>query len=403
MDARILCVDDDRNVLSAYQRHLRKDFRIEAALGPEEGLEAVEKTGPYAVVVSDLKMPGMNGIEFLSRVKEIAPDTVRIMLTGFADMGSAIEAVNQGNIFRFLSKPCPPAAMSQALNEGVRQYRLVTAEHELLEKTLRGSIAVLTEILSLADPQSFGRGRKLAEEVRGLAGILEVPAPWELEMAAMLSQVGYVAIPQAIIIKELSGGGLNEPERDMLRRVPEIGHNLLNRIPRLEPVARAVLYQQKNYDGTGFPEDPVAGERIPLVARILRILADKVALQSEGKSKAAVRSALRDRTGSYDPAILEAVFSSMDRPARFIEAERRILSLPVRELEVGQILASDVVTRGGSLLIASGHGISETVLERIRNFARVTGIMEPIRVEVLEPLGPPPGSIAANPLLERQV
>jgi len=141
MAEKILCVDDDPNVLSALERTLRKQYAIHTAEGAEEGIKAIEAEGPFAVIVSDLRMPGMDGIQFLAHVKEIAPDSVRIMLTGHADLKVSIEAVNEGNIFRFLTKPCPPEKLSKALDAGIELYRLVKAEKELLESTLRGSVS----------------------------------------------------------------------------------------------------------------------------------------------------------------------------------------------------------------------------------------------------------------------
>ena len=108
MSEKILFVDDEPDLLAAYQRHLRKAFEIETAEGPERGLEAVTERGPFAVIVSDLRMPNMDGIQFLSLVKKKTPNSVRIMLTGCADLETSIAAVNEGNIFRFLTKPCQP-------------------------------------------------------------------------------------------------------------------------------------------------------------------------------------------------------------------------------------------------------------------------------------------------------
>ncbi len=137
MNNNILFVDDEANILDGYKRHLRKQFRIETALGGEQGLAAVVNQGPYAVIISDLRMPGMDGIQFLSRVREISPDSVRMMLTGHADLENAMEAINKGNIFRFLTKPCMPAVLALVLEAGIEQYRLVMSEKELLEKTLK--------------------------------------------------------------------------------------------------------------------------------------------------------------------------------------------------------------------------------------------------------------------------
>lgn len=113
MSYKILCVDDDSNILQGYKRALRRDFDIFIAEGGLEALSIIEKEGPFAVVVSDMRMPVMDGVQFLSRVRDIAPETVRMMLTGNADQQTAIIAVNEGNIFRFLTKPCPPDVLAK--------------------------------------------------------------------------------------------------------------------------------------------------------------------------------------------------------------------------------------------------------------------------------------------------
>src|SRR5882724_8374025 len=141
---KILLVDDEPNLLAALQRALRKQFAVETACGGAAGLVALQKWRDYAVVVSDMRMPEMNGVEFLSRTREIAPDVVRIMLTGNADQATAIEAINQGRIFTFLHKPCSPEKLAEALTAGVVHHQLVTAERELMESTLRGSVKILT-------------------------------------------------------------------------------------------------------------------------------------------------------------------------------------------------------------------------------------------------------------------
>ena len=148
MTQRVLLVDDEQNVLDGFRRNLRK-FDITTAIGPLEGLQEVETNGPFAVVVSDLQMPQMDGIEFLTKVEAMVPKTVRIMLTGQADMSVSIAAVNEGHVFRFLNKPCPPELLAATLNDAIEQYRLVEAERQLLEETLRGAVEVLTDVLGL--------------------------------------------------------------------------------------------------------------------------------------------------------------------------------------------------------------------------------------------------------------
>src|SRR5215467_12671970 len=152
---RILFVDDEPKILQGLERQLSGKFELRTAPGPVMGLQILSKDGPYAAVVSDYRMPTMNGVEFLARARQRYPDTVRLMLTGQADLNAAISAVNEGAIFRFLSKPCPMEVLDAALNSALEQYRLIQAERELLEQTLHGSIKIMTEVLSLTSPAAF--------------------------------------------------------------------------------------------------------------------------------------------------------------------------------------------------------------------------------------------------------
>ena len=113
---KILFVDDEPAILRSYQRYIGLDYEVDTALGGEKGLEMLEENGPYGVVVSDMRMPGMNGAEFLSVVRQNFPESVRMLLTGQADMSDTIDAVNNGRIYRFLTKPCPPETLGQALD-----------------------------------------------------------------------------------------------------------------------------------------------------------------------------------------------------------------------------------------------------------------------------------------------
>ncbi|MGA7591963.1 MAG: response regulator, partial [Candidatus Sulfotelmatobacter sp.] len=160
MSEKILLVDDDSNILDGFRRTLSREFLLETALGGEQALKLVADKGPYAVVVSDMRMPGMDGIQLLIRIKSISPDTIRVMLTGNADMETAINAINEGSIFRFLNKPCSKEIMAKTLTAALVQYRLITAEKQLLEQTLSSSIQVLTEVLSLVNPAAFSRAER---------------------------------------------------------------------------------------------------------------------------------------------------------------------------------------------------------------------------------------------------
>ena len=252
MKRRILFVDDEPNLLAAVQRQTRKHFEIETAVGGEEGLAKFEKEGPFGVVVSDLRMPGMNGIEFLAKVREMSPGTVRLMLTGFADLEAAMDAVNESNIFRFLTKPCPPTRMIKALSDALAQFDLVMAEKELLEKTLSGSVKVLVEVLSMVNPNAFSRASRIKKYVSQVSEVLGLENKWRFEVAALLSHLGCVTLSQETLDKIIAGRPLSKEEQALYEKHPQVAASLLMRIPRMEEVAAMVEGQ---YEPPGDPEE----------------------------------------------------------------------------------------------------------------------------------------------------
>jgi len=379
---KILCVDDEPRVLTAYQRTLHKQFVIETATGGQEALTAMSSQGPYAVVVADMQMPVMNGVQFLARAEELYPETVRIMLTGNADQKTAADAVNQGHVFRFLNKPCSPEQLASALTVALKQYKLIIAERELLEKTLSGSVKLLTDILSMADPQSFGRAKALCERVKAFVGTRKLEFSWELEVAAMLSSIGMITIPLPVLYKARNSEPLNNAEKDMLARVPETGSALLTNIPRLENVARIVRYQAKCFDGSGLPVDSVAGVDLPLASRILKVLSDMLELEGAGLSRAKAIGRMHDREGWYDPAILSTACSRLQAsPVEAPQAPAGNLAISARELRISHVLAADLFTTDGTLIVCAGTEISQMILHKIHNFRELTGLKEPILIQ----------------------
>jgi response regulator RpfG family c-di-GMP phosphodiesterase len=377
MSDKILFVDDDPNLLAGIQRQLRKQFAIETALGAEQGLEALRRPGPFAVVVSDLRMPGMDGIQFLSRVRKASPDTVRMMLTGNADLQAAIEAVNEGNIFRFMTKPCPPEILARGLQQGLSQHRLITAERILLEKTLRGSIKVLSEVLALLNPEAFGRASRITRYVREIALKMGLADVWQLETAATLSQIGCIILPEGVLKKLYRGQDLTEEERQLFNMHPSIASDLLTHIPRMDKIAEIIKYQEKHFDGSGIPHEVRDGNVIPPGSRILKTVLDFDTLVARSISKGEAMVHLGKRSGWYDPAVLAAlegvVAAEQGHEVRFVK---------VTELQDRMILDQDLLTRDGRLLIASGYQVNPTMRERLRHFADSPGIQEPIRVHV---------------------
>jgi len=371
MPAKVLFVDDDDLILAAYRRTLRKRFAVDTAPGGQAALEVMRTRGPYAVVLSDMGMPGMDGIRFLSEVRSMAPDTVRIMLTGQRDLEIAVKAVNEGNIFRFLTKPCRTDELEQILETAIRQHELATVERELLEKTVTGTIQVLAEILSIMDPASFGRAQRLREIVGGVVPLLQLPRPWEVEAAALLLGIGEVTVPPDTLARARAGEPISGPERHLLENVPDAGAELLRQIPRLEGVARIMQLQRGR---------PAPGTELPIEARLLRTASALLDLEAAGRSRSEAIEHLRRTEGGHDPAVLGAF--QKNAPVEAAGPHRRPeQAVTTHGLRLGQRLRSDVKTSDGVLLLSKGQRISVAFLLRIRNFASLLGVQEPILVE----------------------
>ncbi len=380
--SKILFVDDDPNVLAGFQRTLRKQFAFDTALSGAEALELLRKSGPYAVVVADMRMPGMEGIELLEHVRDEAPDTVRLMLTGNADQQTAVDAVNRGQVFRFLNKPCGPETLVPALETSLQHYELARVERELLEGTLAGSIKVLADVLGMVAPEALGRGQRLRGLMRRFARMANAGPEWEVEIAALLSSLGYASVPPTVLRKIAAASELTEGEHLVLRRVPQIGHDLLAGIPRLHEVARIVLFQEKHFDGSGYPDDGSAGEAIPIGARLLKILLDRMALEADGVVKKRALAEMQSREGHYDPRLLELNFVCFpDFLDNAVSADRPVLTLPVERLAAGQVVVSDILTLTGVPLVGAGYRLTEMMLERLRNHAMLGEVKEPIFVQ----------------------
>lgn len=381
MNRKILCVDDDVNLLSGIKRVLRNKFEFDLASNGDQGLTFLAERGPYAVMVVDMRMPGMNGIEFLTKAQEKAPDTVRIMLTGNADQQTAVAAVNGGHVYQFLTKPCSPDQLEIALNRGIKQYELIMAERELLEQTLNGSAKVLTDILAVVEPQSFGRSQQLRELMH-----LYIQTPndrsWELELAALLAPIGSVTVPPNLLNKRNSGEPMTEEEVGILEKMPEFASRLVQQIPRLETVSKIILYQHKHFDGTGFPQDECASDAIPIGSRILKVLNDLLDLEARGDTRDVALQKMQQCSGIYDPKVLDAAFLRFDAYlAKPTLVKRTVRSVMPDELKVGQVLFSSVYTKDDMLVIKKGTMVSLMVFERLQNFARLGALRVPLEIE----------------------
>lgn len=375
MPEKILLVDDEQNVLDGYRRTLRKNFKIQTALSGREGLETLDQEGPFAVVVSDMKMPEMDGVQFLSSVKRQHPDAVRIMLTGNADQETAIGAINDGDVFRFLNKPCPAEEMGSVLNAALDKYRNDTVEKRLLQETLNGAIKALLDILSITYPEVFGQSASIVNYAKKCAEFMSVETNWELETSARLCQVGMVVLPKEIVEKILKGSPLSDDEKRAYIKFPESGAKLIENIPRMESVGKNVRYLLKRFDGSGFPRDEVAGNEIPTVSRILAPILEYKRLLYAGIEPSSAMTKIESAQSRYDLEVLTAlrkVFESEDT--------REIVEVTVERLGTNMYLAEDLKTDSGMMLVAKNQHISESLADKLINFCQSGALKEKIQV-----------------------
>ena len=379
MSLKILLVDDEPDVLTGYERVLRKRFSVETAPGGEQALALLESQGPYAVLVADQRMPGMDGLDLLARARVACPDTVRIMLTGNSDQQTAVDAVNEGAIFRFLHKPCDSVLLGRTLEQALRQHELQMAERTLLQDTLKGAVRMLVDLLAMLDPLAFGRAQAMSDLAEEVGQEMGLENPSILGIASVLSQIGILTLPRSVANRIQSGAFLNSHERDLANQIPQIGAELIGHIPRLERVAEALQYMNKNYNGSGFPLDELRGERIPLSGRILRAVWDFELQRTWGGTDASVLAEMLVRRTWYDQEVLQAMGRCLGRSGESVSScePREVGSV---ELRVGQLLRADVETVTGLLVIPEGTLLQAAHLHKLKNFARLSAIREPLLV-----------------------
>ncbi len=373
---KILLVDDEKNILMGYKRNLRTKFDVHIAESGAEGLSVLKELGPFAVVVSDFKMPGMNGVEFLAKVKELYPDTVRMMLTGYADLDSAMNAINEGNIYRFLTKPCSVELFAKNLYDATGQYQLINAEKELLNNTLKGSINILIEILSVVNPDAFSRAVKFKNLAKQLLSRLGKEITWEFEVGALLSQIGLVAVPSSILEKIEKNYELTKDEKEIYNTHPDFGKTLLKKIPRLESIANGISYQLQTYNGSGGSKDFKVGENIPFIGRLLKVMNDYENLMHLGLNEKQVIDELEENSEIYDPDIWGALVAE----ATGLDEGIIILSVGILELEPGMVLAEGIKDINNILLLPKRRELSEISIMKLLNYDKITKINVPIKI-----------------------
>jgi response regulator RpfG family c-di-GMP phosphodiesterase len=376
--ARVLCVDDEPRILSAIGRNLRGALDLTMAGSGAEALACLrDATVPYAVIVSDMRMPEMNGAALLAQARRICPDTTRILLTGYAELDTVVEAVNEGNIFRFLAKPCSTTVLLDAIRAGVRQYELQTGEKVLLEQTLRGSIDALMDILALASPTLFGRASRVRHVAELLSDAIGVENRWQVEVAAQLAQIGRITLPDETAARLSRGDKLSIQEVAMVERMSEVTRHIVGRLPRLEPILAIIEHIDCAYDGSGAPHRGLTGDEIPVGARILKLAGRIEELRGRGYSTQRVIDALRIEAGAYDPELMKAYVERANTAGD--EAGPR--GITMNELRIGMRMVEPVRSRTGVLLVAAGQEVTESLLNRIQNYHATVGLELPLWIE----------------------
>ncbi|MES9978665.1 MAG: HD domain-containing phosphohydrolase [Candidatus Thiodiazotropha sp. 6PLUC5] len=357
---KILMVDDDRNLLDSFRRQFRKRLNLETATSGADGVQAVRDGGPFALVVSDMQMPNMDGVEFLSQVRELSPNTVRIMLTGNANLDVAIGAVNDGNIFRFLNKPVDTETLYETIINGIKQYRLVTNEKVLLNKTLKGAVDLLAEVLSMVNPEAFSQSSRIKHHVRSIVRSLSLVDGWHYDLAGMLCQLGFVSLPDDLIRRAMEGADLSQAEIALYNSHPEMGARLLKHIPRLEIVAEMIKHQNDDIGKIEIQGKLNSDQKAILGGQILKVAINYDKFLNLGMSEDEAIEQLRNSPENYDPALVEILIQGSKN--RKVE----ILNLSISQLEPDLIVDQPIKTLAGAVLVAKGQPISKAMVFKLK-------------------------------------
>ena len=416
--ATILCVDDEPNILASLQRLFRKHhFRVLCADGAAAGLAALERE-PVDLVISDMRMPHCNGTDFLERVRARWPATMRLLLTGYADLGSIVGAINRGEIYRYITKPWNEEdillivrdalgrrsleqekerleqltrqqnhsllELNATLEERVRartlelqsaQQALLVSNHRLKGNFLT-SIKILSSMIEMRGGAMSGHARGVADLARKLALRMGLPAreAQDVFIAGLLHGIGKTGFPDSLLrIPEyvLKGDTLGE-----YRKYPQLGEQLLMPLEELGETARLVGAHRERFDGSGFPHR-LAGFDIPVGARILAVAYDFEALQSghlvQRQLNAGQAAGLmaESRGKRYDPDVIEALYDI--RTGRHVTDEVPDVVMGVAQLKPGMTLARDLVSEDGALLLSAEHVLNERLLKQLADFERRSG------------------------------
>ena len=414
----LLLVDDEPSILSALRRLLRPTgHTVLTATSGAEGLELLAATPDVAVVVSDMRMPGMDGAQFLEQVRTRWPDTMRLLLTGYADMTSTIDAINRGEIYRYIAKPWDDHELLLVIRQAIEQRHLQRENRRLLALTQTqnaelqtlnaglaqtveartSELAQLNDFLNLANAQLrqqflttvkmfssllemrgggvAGHARRVADQARKLANTMGMSAAQQQDvfLAALLHDIGKIGFPDNLLNRPVSL--LNSRELAEYRRHARVSENALLPLHELKDVAHMVRSHHERHDGRGFP-DGLAGDDIPIGSRVIALANDFDGLVSGTHAERAcspeqARLQIKQARGHhYHPDVVDAFLILWDR-GEWLAQDTHLT--PASKLTPGMVLARDFVTEQGTLLLAAEQRLTAPIIARLQAMTRHDG------------------------------
>ncbi len=417
--ATILFVDDESNILSSLKRLFRPlGYRIFTAESGAQGLEIMQHE-TVDLVISDMRMPEMNGAQFLEKVREQWPDTVRILLTGYAEIGATIDAINKGQIYRYVSKPWEENDITLIIKHALQQKMLErekarleelthkqnlelkdlnahleekvlarTSElnqtmqfleiaHEKLKKSFITSVRVFSNLIEMRNPGKSGHSRRVADLARTLAQSMGMNAAevQDVFIGGLLLDVGKIGLPDRLLDRPF--GSLSVEERAEVVKFPVKGELALMALEQLHGAAKLIRSHRERFDGSGYP-DHLSGLSIPLGSRILSVAEDYDSAligTSFVKPLKAPEASLFIQDGNgkrYDPSVVAAFIKELGG-VRTVAENTLELALRSGQLLYGMTLSRDLITQGGNLLLSKGHVLNELLIEQINGFERIDG------------------------------
>lgn len=414
---RILFVDDEAQMLTALSRVFRgKQYDIHTANSGAEGIDLI-KEHSFDVIISDMRMPEMDGATFLAQTITLSPDSRRILLTGYSDQESTIRAINEGQVHQYMTKPWDNDELKQtvekefAAKQELSQADPNSEDQSLLKQQVDSVASELANTRVFADLAKDELLKQYNTTIKMISNMVSqrISTPWEMDNnvvshsvamaklikldakniteirnAARLYQIGKMVLPDQILSKTLNE--MAADERTLYDTYPTTGADMLAPLSTLDFAANIIRYQNENMDGSGMP-DGLKGKEIPLGSRILRIVVDfQQLIHGQQFTQSLSFMDALEYMGKYvsikyDPVLLQLY-------TRFIQRLIKRDNVPqdslkhVDELEAGLMTTRDVITETGILLVAKGTTLTDTLISKLnlyqqRSAAQIAVFVKP--------------------------